>query len=170
MPETNHGRPLVLYFSAGAMSGVFSAGFSKAFEEAGIKKYVDSVYGNSSGGFTGLCFLAGQVERGAELYWEDLSGTQYIRWGRLPKYVLGAFSNKLFRTKFELNPVFDIDYIESILKTKRKIDFGAIKESGSRLYMIAYNLKTSSHEYLQVTTEEDILPMLRATAGGHPAY
>jgi len=170
MPETNQGRPLVLYFSAGAMSGVFSAGLSKAFEEAGIKKYIDSIYGNSAGGFTGFCFLSNQVEMGAKLYWEDLSGDKYIRWNRLPGYVLGGFSNKLFGTKFILKPVFDIDYIESILKTKRKIDFNAIKESGSHLYMIAYNLKTSSHEYLQVKNEEDVLPMLRATAGGHPAY
>ena len=175
-PETDVGvkenieRPLVVYFSAGAMSGVFSAGFSKAFEEAGLRQCVDSVYGNSAGGLTALNFLSGQIEHGAALYWEDLSGDQYIRWRRLPAYVLKAFSNKIFRTKFVLEPVFDIDYIESIIRSKRKIDFDAIKASGSRLYMIVYNLKLSAHEYLEVTSQDDVIPMLRATGGGHPAY
>jgi len=170
MHEENTARPLVIYFSAGAMSGVFSAGFSRAFEEAGIKQYIDSVYGNSAGGLTALCFLSNQIESGAALYWEDLSGDQYIRWRRLPMYVLKAFSNKIFRTKFELEPVFDIDYIETILRSTRKINYEAIKATGTRLYMIVYNLKTSSHEYLEVTSESDVIPMLRATGGGHPAY
>lgn len=166
----NTERPLVVYFSAGAMAGVFSAGFSKAFEEAGLKPYVDSVYGNSAGGLTALNFLSGQIEHGAALYWQDLSGDQYIKWSRLPLYVLKGFANKLLWTKFTLEPVFDIDYIESILRTRRKIDFSAIKASGSRLYMIVYNLKKSAHEYLEVQTEDDVIPMLRATGGGHPAY
>ena len=157
-------RPLVLYFSAGAMSGIFSAGFSKAFEEAGLKQYVHSVYGNSAGALTGVCFLSGQVQECAELYWEDLSGEQYIRWSRLPKYVLKAFSNAVFRTKFTLDPVFDIDYIENILKTRRKINFDVIKNAGSDLFMIVYNLTTRTHEFLQVCHEHDVIPSLRATA------
>jgi predicted patatin/cPLA2 family phospholipase len=168
--QTRNDRPLVIYFSAGAMSGVFSAGVSKVFEEAGLKPYVHSVYGNSAGGFTSLCFLSGQVDMGARLYWEDLDGTKYIRWSRLTKYVLNGFSNALFRTKLALEPVFDIDYIEQILTKKRKIDFGAIKASGSKLFMIVYNLNGSGHEYLEVQTQEDVIPLLRATAGGHPAY
>ncbi len=168
--EERADRPLVVYFSAGAMSGVFSAGLSKAFAEADLTRYIDSVYGNSAGGFTALCFLANQVEQGAAMYWEDLSGDKYIKWSRLPKYVLKGFSNKLFHTRFELEPVFDIDYIEHILLTRRKIDFSAIKSTGARLFMIVYNLKKSVHEYLEVKEEVDVIPMLRATGGGHPAY
>lgn len=152
------------------MAGVFSAGFSKAFEEAGLKRCVDSVYGNSAGGLTALNFLSGQIEEGAALYWDDLNGDKYIKWRRLPMYVLKGFSNRFFRTKFTLEPVFDIDYIESVLSTRRVIDFDAIKASGSRLYMIVYNLQKSAHEYLEVASADDIIPMLRATGGGHPAY
>ncbi len=170
MPENKPERSLVVYFSAGAMSGVFSAGFSKSFEEAGMKPLVHSVYGNSAGGLTALNFLSGQIEKGAALYWEDLNGNKYIRWNRLPAYVLKGFANRIFRARFKLEPVFDIDYIETILRSKRRIDFDAIKSSGARLYMIVYNLVTSSHEYLEVEKEEDVIPMLRATGGGHPAY
>jgi predicted patatin/cPLA2 family phospholipase len=163
-------RPLVVYFSAGAMSGIFSAGLSKAFAEAGLKPYIDTVYGNSAGGLTALCFLSDQIDMGAKLYWEDLDGKKYIRWDRLPGYVGKAFLNAVFRTKFELQPVFDIDYIQNILTTRRKINFENIKASGTKLYMIVYNLVTSSHDYLEVASESDIIPTLRATAGGHPAY
>ncbi len=163
-------RSLVIYFSAGAMSGVFSAGFSKVIADAGLKPYVHSVYGNSAGSLTGLYFLSGQEELGAKLYWEDLDGDKYIRWSRLPGYVLTALCNKLFRTSFKLQPVFDIDYIEPIIRGKRKPDFGALKASGIDLYMIAYNLGTSSHDYLKLEKEEDVVPYLRATGGGHPAY
>ncbi len=163
-------RNIVIYFSAGAMAGVFSAGFSKAFEEAGIKPYVHSVYGNSCGSLTGLYFLSGQVELAAALYWEDLSGDKYIRLWRLPRYVLSAFCNSIFRTNIELLPVFDIDMIKRILLSKRKVNFQAVKESGIDLYMIAYNLATSHHDYLKLEKEEDVIPFLQATGGGHPAY
>lgn len=163
-------RPLVIYFSAGAMAGVFSAGLSKAFAEAGIKRFVHSVYGNSAGSLTGLYFLSGQEELGAALYWEDLNDEKYIRWSRLPRYIVSAFCNALFRTKITLQPVFDIDMIEPIILKKRKVDFETVRASGIDLYMIAYNLRTSSHDYLKLETEEEIVPYLRATGGGHPAY
>ncbi len=163
-------RPIVIYFSAGAMAGVFSSGFSKTLEEAGIKPYIHSVYGNSSGAFAGLYFLSGQTELGAALYWEDLNDDKYIRLGRLPRYVSSAFCNRLFRTSIKLLPVFDIDIIKRILLSKRRADFKAFKSSGVDLYMIAYNLNTSHHDYLKLEREEDVMPYLQATAGGHPAY
>jgi predicted patatin/cPLA2 family phospholipase len=163
-------RTLVIYFSAGAMSGVFSAGLTKAFEEAGIKPYVDSVYGNSAGALTAICFLSGQVDMGAKLYWEDLDGDKYIRWSRLLPYVLRGFSNAIFKTNFRLDPVFDIDYIQGILLSTRRINFEAIQNSGIKLFMVVYNLMTHTHESLQAVNKEDVIPMLRATAGGHPAY
>jgi predicted patatin/cPLA2 family phospholipase len=168
--ETTKTKPLVIYFSAGAMSGVFSAGLSKAFEEAGIKPYVDSVYGNSAGGLTSLYFLSNQEELGAALYWEDLDGDKYMKWDRLPSYVLNGFKNYIFGTKTKVDPVFDIDYIQGILETTRKINFDNIKKSGINLYLIAYNIMTGHHDYLKLENESDIFPMLRATGGGHPAY
>jgi predicted patatin/cPLA2 family phospholipase len=36
--------------------------------------------------------------------------------------------------------------------------------------MIAYNISTGHHDYLKLEQEEDIVPYLRATGGGHPAY
>ena len=166
----NPQRNIVIYFSAGAMAGVFSAGFSKTFEDAGIKPYIHSVYGNSAGSLTGLYFLSGQEELGAALYWEDLNEDKYIRWARLPRYVLTGFCNAIFRTKIALQPVFDIDMIEPIILGKRRVDFSAVKNSGIDLYMIAYNLVTSSHDYLKLEKEGEIVPFLRATGGGHPAY
>ncbi len=166
----NPKRNIVIYFSAGAMSGVFSSGFSKTLEDAGLKPFIHSVYGNSCGSLTGLYFLSGQVERAAALYWEDLDADKYIRWGRLPRYIVSAFCNRIFRTTFRLHPVFDIDMVAKILTSKRKVDFSAVRNSGIDLYMIAYNLKTSHHDYLKLEKEEDVIPYLRATAGGHPAY
>jgi predicted acylesterase/phospholipase RssA len=163
-------RPLVLYFSAGAMSGVFSAGLSKAFEEAKLLEHVDSIYGNSAGSLAAAYYLSGQVETGAQLYWEDLDGIKYIQWSRLPMYVGGGFANMFRKNKKKLLPVFDIDYIENIIRTRRSFNFKAIQDSGVHLYMIAYNLANSSHDYLEVKEEGDLIPALRATAGGHPAY
>lgn len=152
------------------MSGVFSAGLSKAFAEAGVRGYVDTVYGNSAGGLTGIYFLSDQIDLGAALYWEDLNGKKYIKWERLYKYVLTGFYNYIFGTKRVAEPVFDIDYIERILENKRKVNFENIKNSKISLYLIAYNLLTGHHDYLKLEEEKDIYPMLRATGGGHPAY
>lgn len=161
---------MVIYFSAGAMSGVFSSGLTKAFEEGGIKPHVHSVYGNSAGGLTAVCFLSDQTELAAKMYWEDLNDEKYIRWSRLIPYLGRAFSNSVFRTHLELEPIFDIDYIQSILLTSRKLNFANIRASGIHMYMIVYNLLKGQHEYLQIERDEDVIPMLRATAGGHPAY
>ena len=163
-------RTLVIYYSAGAMSGVFSSGLTKAFEEAGIKEHVHSVYGNSAGGLTAVALLSGQTDLMAHMYWEDLSGDQYIRWSRLIPYLGRAFCNAVFKTKLSLEPIFDIDYIQQILLSTRKLNFDAIQASGIQIFMIVYNLMTGQHEYLEMKEKEDVVPMLRATAGGHPAY
>lgn len=163
-------RDVVIYFSAGAMAGVFSAGFASVLSEHPVKQRIRSVYGNSAGSLTALNFLADQDEFGAALYWEDLSGKKYIRWSRLTRYFLTGVCNALFKTKFKPKPVFDIDYIERILKNKRPIDFSKIEKSNIDLYMIAYNVDSRKHDYLKVEKEEDVLPMLKATAGGQPAY
>lgn len=163
-------RSLVIYFSAGAMSGVFSSGLAKAFEEAGLRENVHSIYGNSAGGLTGVCFVSDQTELIAKMYWEDLDGEKYIRWSRLVPYLARAFSNAVFKTHLELDPIFDIDYIQQILLSTRRLNFTTIQESPIHLYMVVYNLITGRHEYLEMQTKEDVIPMLRATAGGHPAY
>lgn len=170
MQPTVANKPLVVYFSAGAMSGVFSAGLSKAFAEAGLKPYIDCVYGNSAGALTSLYFLSDQIDLGAALYWEDLNGNKYIKWNRLYNYVLTGFCNYIFGTKFKAEPVFDIDYVETVLENKRKINFQNIKNSGINLFFITYNILTGHHEYLKLENENDIYPLLRATGGGHPAY
>ncbi len=170
MSNNQGARNIVIYFSAGAMAGVFSAGLSKTFADAGILKHVHSVYGNSAGSLTALYFLSDQVDLGAALYWEDLNDEKYIRWSRLPRYIISAFSNSILKTNIPLEPVFDIDMIERILLTKRKVDFEAVQTSGAHLYMVAYNLGTSHHDYLELKQESDIVPYLRATGGGHPAY
>lgn len=166
----NTEKSLVIYFSAGAMSGVFSAGVSKAFEDAGLKKDFHSVYGNSAGALTAVYFLSGQVDLGARLYWEDLSGAQYIHWDRLPRYVTDGFLNAFRKNKKTPAPVFDIDYIEHKVRTQRMFNFDSIRKTGTKLYVIAYNLNTSNHDYLEIREEKDIIPSLRATGGGHPAY
>jgi predicted patatin/cPLA2 family phospholipase len=152
------------------MSGVFSSGLTKAFEEGGIKDHIHSVYGNSAGGLTAVCLLSGQTQQIAEMYWEDLDGEKYIRWSRLGPYLGKAFINAVFKTELKLDPIFDIDYIQHILLTKRRLNFDAIQASAIKIYMIVYNLITGQHEYLQMEQKEDVIPMLRATAGGHPAY
>jgi predicted patatin/cPLA2 family phospholipase len=166
----NNQKPLVFYFTAGAMSGIFSAGFSKTMEELGIKNKIHAMYGNSAGSLSALYFLSNQVELGSALYYEDLNDNKYIKWNRLGKYVLTGFKNYFFGTKTEAEPVFDIDLIEQIIKSKRKINFQEYKNSGVDLYMIAYNLTTGHHDYLKLEKEEEVIPFLRATGGGHPAY
>jgi predicted patatin/cPLA2 family phospholipase len=167
-------RSLVVYFSAGAMSGIFSAGFSKVLEEAGLKDKIHSVYGNSAGSMSALYFLSGQVDLGAALYYEDLDGTKYMRWDRLPSYVGWGFYNrffgKIFGKKKNVKPVFNIDLIEKIITTKRKVNFENFKKSAIDCYMIAYNISLGHHDYLKLENEQDIVPYLRATGGGHPAY
>ena len=107
-------RSLVIYYSAGAMSGIFSSGLTKAFEEAGLKSHIHSVYGNSAGGLTAVALLADQTDLMAHMYWEDLNEKKYIRWSRLGPYLGRAFCNAVFRTRFKVEPIFDIDYIQSI--------------------------------------------------------
>ena len=135
-----------------------------------MKSHIHSVYGNSAGGLTAVALLADQTDLMAHMYWEDLNEKKYIRWSRLGPYLGRAFCNAVFRTRFKVEPIFDIDYIQSILLTTRRINFDAIQNSGIQIFMVVYNLITGHHEYLQMKEKEDVIPMLRATAGGHPAY
>lgn len=170
MQLQNNNRSLVFYFTAGAMSGIFSAGFSKTMKELGLKNKIHAMYGNSAGSLSAMYYLSDQIDLGAGLYYEDLNEDKYIKWDRLVGYVLTGFKNAIFRSNTVPLPVFDIDLIERIITTKRKINFENYKESGVDLYMIAYNLTTGHHDYLKLEKEEEIIPFLRATGGGHPAY
>jgi predicted patatin/cPLA2 family phospholipase len=152
------------------MSGIFSAGFSKTMEELRLKDKIHAIYGNSAGSLSALYYLSDQVELGAGLYYEDLNDDKYIKWNRLLNYIFIGFKNAIFRTNTVSLPVFDIDLIERIITTKRKINFENYKESGVDLYMIAYNLSTGHHDYLKLENENEVVPFLRATGGGHPAY
>ena len=168
--DLSNNRDVVLYFSAGAMAGIFSAGFASVLEKHELRNRIDKIYGNSAGSLAALHFIAGQSEKGAEMYWKKLSATQYIHWDRLYSYFFKGLANKIFGTSFNILPVFDIDYIQNLLEGEYKIPYKKIEESEITISMIAYNIDSRQHDYLTPKHEGDMLPMLRATAGGQPAY
>jgi predicted patatin/cPLA2 family phospholipase len=104
------------------------------------------------------------------MYWEDLSGSRYLRLWRLPAYICAAYCNRFFGTTFSLRPIFDIEYLENVILSSKKVDYHTLFESHITVHIISHNLERDLNEYLTIASENDVRPMLRATGSGHPAY
>lgn len=166
-------RPLILYFGSGGMSGVFSLGVAKAIKRAGLMNQISAIYGNSAGAIATLYFLSNKIESGLSMFTRDLNGRKHIKWDRVTRYLLKGFYNFTFGQligKLNVDPFIDIDYVEHIINNKYHWSFNEMQKTGVRFFVTGYNLDKKSHDFMEIKGSEDILPMLKATAGAQPAY
>lgn len=73
------GRKIGLVLLGGVMAGVNGAGAVTALEQLGLTNAFDTIYCASAGFCNASYFLAEKAEYGSTIYYENLSGSQFIR-------------------------------------------------------------------------------------------
>ena len=170
MKTTKPERDIVIYLGPGAMAGIFSVGFMQVVMESPVAERICAMYGVSAGSVTGLYARSGQLDQAARLYIEDMSGEQYIRWQQLPAYFLQILSNRVLRTHVRTTPLFQSSVVETAVTSKRQVDITAYNQSTVDMKYISYRLDTGTHEYLEIQSAADIVPVIKATTSGQPGH
>ena len=170
MSTTQPKRDIVMYLGPGAMSGIFSVGVMQAVAESSMADRICAMYGVSAGSVTGMYFLSGQLEQAGRLYTEDMSGEKYIRWRQLSAYFLQILSNRVLRTHVPTTPLFQSSVVETAVTGTRQVDMTAYNQSAIDMKYISYRLDTGTHEYLEIQSAADIVPVIKATTSGQPGH
>jgi predicted patatin/cPLA2 family phospholipase len=140
---------LALVIECGGMRGVAAGGFIKVLSEATLLDSFDTLHGSSSGACAAAYFLAGQIEEGRKIYYDDISTRKIVNPWRL----------------FSRPCMVDTDYIvDKIIAAKRRLDTERIISEPGALNIIT----TSVIDGLPIVhkkfeTSEQILLALKAT-------
>lgn len=113
---------LVLVIEGGGMRGVVSGGMVTALDELGLHDTFDMVVGTSAGALAGAFFLARQPRMGTSIYYEDLTGREWLDYRRGIK---GA-------------PILALDYLfDELMADHKPLDWAAVIDSPAPLHAIA---------------------------------
>lgn len=129
-----------LVIEGGIMFGVYGGGVVTGLEDLGFTDVFDYVIGGSAGAGTGAYFLAHQARMGTSIFYDDLVGNKFIN-----------------PTKF--SKIIDLDYMENIFRTSKKLDVEAVRKSRSELHISVTNLRTGLAEVLSSKDESLDLPL-----------
>lgn len=122
-----HTGRLALAIEGGGMRGVVSAGMVAALQELGYGPHLfDAVFGSSAGSINGAYFIAGQAPYGTSIYFEDITGREFIDARRLASR----------------RPVLDLGFLLGEVATTRKPLDTARVLAYRELYTIATNATT----------------------------
>lgn len=124
-------RKIALVLFGGLMTGVRSTGALLALKELGLSNAFDAIYSISCGLPNALYFLSGQGNIGASIYYDDLSGRKFINFLKPWKIV-------------------NIDYMISIMKTKKPLSIAEIIKSKTKLYTRLMDMQRKKVFYLEV--------------------
>jgi predicted patatin/cPLA2 family phospholipase len=142
---------IVIYFGGGTMSGVFSAGIVRKFQEMDIYDKIEAVYGGSCGSLNAACFLTKQTELGYYIFCEDLT-SNFIHKSR----IFYAFLQRIYSGLVHRIPrgkmvnVVDLKHLFDIIKYKRPLDINKLKSQSIPFYAKVFNLTRSRIEYLDI--------------------
>lgn len=75
----NDGHRVALCLDSGGMRGAVIGGMVCAIEELGLTDLFDDVYGTSAGAMAGAYLLNGTPRSGTAIYYEHLTGHQFVR-------------------------------------------------------------------------------------------
>ena len=115
------------------MRGVVSGGMVTALEELGLHKVFDLVVGTSAGALAGAFFLAGQSRMGTSIYYEDLTGREWLD----------------FRRGITKAPILAFDYLfDDLMSSRKPLDWEAVIHSPTPLYAVATELPTYNRALL----------------------
>ncbi len=132
------------------MRGVVSGGMVTALDELGLQDAFDLVVGTSAGALAGAFFLARQTHMGTSIYYEDLTGREWLDYRRVLR---GA-------------PIVSLDYLLDELMVKHKVlDCERVLSSEVPFYAVATRIPDYEAEVLgDFKTDADLLTALRASA------
>jgi predicted patatin/cPLA2 family phospholipase len=140
-----------LVIGGGTMRGVFSGGVVIGLEELGLTEVFDDVIGVSVGASTSAYFLARQAALGTTLFFEELTGKDFIDKTRLIPPRSGALN---------------IDYLRDIFTGKKALDQAVIHANRSRFYIGVTDINNVQPRYIEVAHDEDqdLIKLIQASS------
>jgi predicted patatin/cPLA2 family phospholipase len=140
---------LGLAIEGGSMRGVISAGLTAALYFLGFRDAFDTVYGCSSGSYSGAFLAANQDTYGLAAYYRHVNNSKLF---------------SLWRAAHGL-PILDIRYLtHHVLKHEIVLDWRAVTNSALPLKVIASSVHTGDIVLLQdFTSQDDLLESLHAS-------
>ncbi len=144
---------LGLVVEGGGMRGVISAGALAALDELGLTSAFDVIYAESAGAINSSYFLAGETHLGSSIYYEDLTGRQFV--------------NLLRPTK-----MLDIDYLtELVMISQKPLGVDAVLASRTDLFISLTDVETAIPRVVKAEAGgQSLLETLKATASIVPLY
>jgi predicted patatin/cPLA2 family phospholipase len=141
---------LALVIEGGGMRGVVAGGMVTALDELGLQEAFDLVIGTSAGALAGAFFLASQTHMGTSIYYEDLTGREWLD----------------YRRALRGSPIVALDYLLDELMVNHKVlDCARVRYSDVPLYSVATRVPDYVPEVLgDFKTDEELICALRASA------
>lgn len=150
------------------MQGVFGAGVATALQEANLYPRIHSVYSSSAGAHNAAYFLSRQTRLGSSIYYEDLTGRQFIHVERLWRFI-GGCVRRLWDRRAPIRALADLDYLITEVEQKRKpLDIAAIVRQPIHWWVHGYDI--SRHSWTWLDGKRDTWATLKATATATPYY
>jgi predicted patatin/cPLA2 family phospholipase len=141
---------LALVVEGGGMRGVVSGGMVTALDELGLQSAFDFVVGTSAGALAGAFFIAGQTHMGTSIYYEDLTGREWLD----------------YRRALRGSPIVALDYlIDELMVNHKVLDHARILTSEVPFYAVATRVPEYVPEVLgDFRDEDELMAALRASA------
>lgn len=163
----------VIFFSGGAMSGIFGAGVAEALQKINVYDKIEAVYGSSAGVLNGAYFLSHQSAVAASVYYENMQ-QDFINYARIPFGIFQRLWNRFILPippEHIFNPV-DIDYLFKILTGPKRLDIETLKKQPIPLYCKLLNIATGDKTYYEVTSYSPslVFKILKAAVSIVPYY
>lgn len=160
-------KEFVLYFSGGAMRGVFGAGVATYIDESNLSEKLTAVYACSAGSVAAAYLLTGQTRVGSPIYYVDLIqgfiSTRNFFGGmkdRAVRFILG-------KDMHDVRDAINLDILFDAVKNKKPLDFVKLQQSHTALWIKVLNLNAAQSEYLSAH-DFDPLELLRASTSMVP--
>lgn len=132
------------------MRGVVAGGMVSAFEQLGLLRVFDAVYGSSAGATAGAYFVAGQATIGTSIFYENINNQKFLNFWRL----------------FSSEPVMSIDFlIDHVMVHEKPLNWERIIDTPVHLHIVATDVDRG--ELVDLSRFEkasDIFEAMRASA------
>jgi predicted patatin/cPLA2 family phospholipase len=132
------------------MRGVVSGGMVTALDELGLHDVFDLVVGTSAGGLAGAYFLAREPRIGTSIYYEDLTGREWLD----------------YRRGLKGTPILALDYLfDELMASHKPLDWDAVLGAPTPLYTVATRLPDyQAVLFGELRAPDELRAALRASA------
>jgi predicted patatin/cPLA2 family phospholipase len=163
-------KKIILYLGGGAMSGIYGAGVLKGLNDFSLTDKIESIYAGSAGSFNAAYFLAGQIELGQRIYWEDLQNNFIFR-KNIARGILDLLKNRFIKkvAKEKFHNAVNINYLCDVAKSIKKLNLKNIEENPINLFIEVLNIESGEVEYLNFR-EFPKIDLLKAATSVKPYF